>query len=360
MHTMIQQKLIGSFSGLRVGDRLASDRELAVRFSVALLTINKAMKQLERDGYVVRRHGSGTFLASHERLVRRTGGINGNLVIACPDYFSSEYWTRVSLAHGLALKGGLNLLELKIYENSGPEHLLQTLEETDNLRGVLIDPVPGSLTAKMLRGLDRLGVPVVLFSHCPRLESTKNIFSVVPDWFDSGYRKAEVLLEAGRRRLALLRNEAQGKDGGLVLEGVRQALRDRDVDPHGLICPAQTGKCWTDARRAGLELARKVCASAARRPDAIIYDSINGAIGGLRYLAENGLRVPEEISMVCGGPANNLEEYLTPTLTTVNVSLDLEVRTAFEMIQSGIGATDRTRVCPVTVCRRESSAPPVG
>lgn len=357
---MIQQRLVESFSDLRVGDRLPSDRELAARFSVALLTINKAMKQLERDGYVVRRHGSGTFLASHERLVRRTGGVNGNVVIACPDYFSSEYWTRVSLAHGLALKGGLNLLELKIYENSGPEHLLQTLEATDNLRGVLIDPVPGSLSLKMLRGLDRIGVPVVLFSTCPQLESTKNIFAVIPDWFDSGYRKAEVLLEAGRRRLALLRNEAQGKDGGRVLDGVRQALEERGIDPRALICPAQTGKCWTDARRAGLELTRKVCASRARCPDGIIYDSINGVIGGLRYFAESGIRVPEDIGMVCGGPANNLEEYMNPPITTVNVALEREVEAAFEIIQTGGNMSARTIICPVAVCRRGSIVPPVG
>lgn len=44
------------------GDRLLPERELAVSFQTARNTIRSALRQLEEDGLVVRRVGSGTFI----------------------------------------------------------------------------------------------------------------------------------------------------------------------------------------------------------------------------------------------------------------------------------------------------------
>jgi GntR family transcriptional regulator len=49
--------------GLRSGDRLPGETELAVRFSVARPTIREAFKLLEQDGEVTVRHGLGRFVA---------------------------------------------------------------------------------------------------------------------------------------------------------------------------------------------------------------------------------------------------------------------------------------------------------
>lgn len=45
------------------GDALPSERDLAAKVDVSRVTVRKAVQQLVRDGVLVQRHGSGTFVA---------------------------------------------------------------------------------------------------------------------------------------------------------------------------------------------------------------------------------------------------------------------------------------------------------
>lgn len=49
---------------LKAGDRIESERELAARWQVSLMTARHALKALESEGFVVRRIGVGTFVAT--------------------------------------------------------------------------------------------------------------------------------------------------------------------------------------------------------------------------------------------------------------------------------------------------------
>ena len=48
---------------IRPGDALPSERDLAAKVDVSRVTVRKAVQQLVRDGVLVQRHGSGTFVA---------------------------------------------------------------------------------------------------------------------------------------------------------------------------------------------------------------------------------------------------------------------------------------------------------
>ncbi len=48
---------------LQPGDKLASERDLATKFEVSLMTARHAVSMLQQEGYVIRRVGSGTFVA---------------------------------------------------------------------------------------------------------------------------------------------------------------------------------------------------------------------------------------------------------------------------------------------------------
>lgn len=49
----------------KVGDRLPSERDLAVQFSVSRMTLRQAVSLLVEEGVLERRVGSGTYVASH-------------------------------------------------------------------------------------------------------------------------------------------------------------------------------------------------------------------------------------------------------------------------------------------------------
>ncbi|MFC3703181.1 GntR family transcriptional regulator [Devosia honganensis] len=57
---------------IRPGDALPSERDLAQRADVSRVTVRKAMQQLVREGVLVQRHGSGTFVAPETRRVEQS------------------------------------------------------------------------------------------------------------------------------------------------------------------------------------------------------------------------------------------------------------------------------------------------
>ena len=54
---------------LQPGEALRSQADLAEQHGVALATLHQALGALEQDGYIVRRHGVGTFVADEPPVV---------------------------------------------------------------------------------------------------------------------------------------------------------------------------------------------------------------------------------------------------------------------------------------------------
>lgn len=354
LHERIRERVIESLRDYRIGDRLPSDRELARRFGAAFLTVNKVVSELEREGFFVRRQGKGTFLVSREKSVHREGRVrNGEILIGYPDYFSSEYWTRVHTSGELAMKSGTRLVEFKQNEHSGMEKFLETASELRDLRGVMIDPVPGILTGEIFRELRTLKVPVVIFTALPANRVSGNIYSVVPDWFDIARLRVRTLWDAGYRRLASISNEPGGQDNGRTTAGIKQALKECGLRYKDLIRVSGHVKPWQNSCQAGYGLTRDLFRKSFA--DGLIYDSAAGALGGVKYLLERGYGIPDTIGIVSGGYlGGGLEEFAYPGISTVSSSIPYEVEKAFEIILKGGRPQGNTFTCPSVVSYRGS------
>lgn len=57
---------------VKPGDALPSERDLAAKADVSRVTVRKAVQHLVRDGVLVQRHGSGTFVAPQTRRVEQS------------------------------------------------------------------------------------------------------------------------------------------------------------------------------------------------------------------------------------------------------------------------------------------------
>lgn len=57
---------------VKAGDALPSERDLAAKVDVSRVTVRKAVQQLVRDGVLVQRHGSGTFVAPQQNRVEQS------------------------------------------------------------------------------------------------------------------------------------------------------------------------------------------------------------------------------------------------------------------------------------------------
>jgi GntR family transcriptional regulator len=59
----IRHEVIGLIRQLGVGEAIPSERRLSTELGVSRLTLRAALDELVREGYLVRRHGSGTFVS---------------------------------------------------------------------------------------------------------------------------------------------------------------------------------------------------------------------------------------------------------------------------------------------------------
>jgi DNA-binding LacI/PurR family transcriptional regulator len=159
----------------------------------------------------------------------------------------------------------------------------------------------------------------------------------------------EHLIGLGHRDIAHLGGSTEWFDGRVRKRGWESALRDAGLTP-GVYAEGDWSPKW--AFETGLRLIREGL------PQAIFAASDHTALGLYRAFAENGVRVPQDVSVV-GYDDIEGSDYFAPPLTTVRQDFTGVARHAIELLLAAIDgrAVDSTPTLPVLQVRA-STAPP--
>ncbi len=353
----IREWLLNEMQSYDMGAQLPSDRQLAKDLHAALLTVKRVMGDLEREGYVARRQGKGTFLVSRETPVQSKNlqaNVNGKVIFAYPNYYSWEYWKRAYVAEEIALKNEMGLLECKMHPYTTYKSVLDLVKSRDDVRGVLIDPVPGSITRAVFDEFDALGIPIILFSATEFLPLSQNICSSIPDWFKLGYLRTHYLTERGHRAIGLINNEPEGQDQGQTIKGTKHALREAGIGFRELKRIASSTRAWESSIDAGYQLMKQLLDE--HTVSVVMFDSIAGALGGLRTCWERRIRIPDQLSIITNGEWDGNEAYFSPPLTTLRFDIYGQVKQAFDIILGREKLTAKTVQAEILLSERESVA----
>ncbi len=353
----IKAKLIERLRTRPLESRLPSVRALAQEFDAAYLTVNGVIKELEWEGYVRRVPRKGTYLASRERTVQRdhqTGTTRLNtIVFAYPNYFSYATWARLHHAEELTVKQRLGLLEYKMNPGTSYEGLCDLVEGRHRVSGVIVIPIPGSVSRSEIALFDSLNVPVVLMVPCDLVSLGQRVWSVTTDWYRAGYLKGQHLLAAGHERLAFVQHEpAVSERQNLLLRGMRQAMREAGRRQRDLVVLTAQTRPFEDSRESACELTAQLLAT--RQATAAMYESARGVQGALRAVRLAGKCVPEDLAIIATGMGNNDEDYLSPPITTVDPQPDREIDVAFRCLLAPHEQTARRQTVEPVMRVRES------
>ena len=136
---------------------------------------------------------------------------------------------------------------------------------------------------------------------------------VANDVVRGAYLQARELLENGCRKIALVNcSRVYGSSQDRVL-GWNKALeeyRQEEIETWHTYCPRNTGE--------GGYLAMKQLWEDGIRPDGVVAASESIAMGVLRYLTEQEVKVPEDVSIISYS-ASVLGGYATTPLTSIDV-----------------------------------------
>lgn len=309
-------------------ERFPSEESLARRFDISRPTVERALRELKRDGLLESRSGSGSYLTFAAR--NATGAIG----VIAPDYHKIDFFTdlcdeiasSVRKAGYDALLGDVSVPDAE--ERGNWALAIARAYASRRIAGVLLEPVdliPGSheATKKVLDVLASKNIPVVLVDRDylpPPERSPHDLVGI--DNFHAGYRLAKHLLDAGARKIRFLTQPDYATTIQGRISGVAQAVID-------------AGLTWrrdhvieTDP---GDIAAFRRMMSGRNHPDAFVCRNDPLAAKLLQTLSALGIDVPQT-AKVAGFDDAKIANFLNPPLTTIRQPVKLIAQTAVESI----------------------------
>jgi LacI family transcriptional regulator len=186
----------------------------------------------------------------------------------------------------------------------------------------------GTIASEVDELRKRYEVPMVFVDN---YSSSPEVRTVGIDDFRGGYLAAQHLVEAGHERVAFVGPQIEGE--GVLHQrflGFSQALADAGRSSG----PVPVLRCDSHFRD-GLELAAQLAAD-PRRPTGIFTTADIIAIGMLKGFLVNGLRVPDDVSLI-GFDGLPETTYVLPTVSTIRQDVSAKARAA---VQALLGLLD--------------------
>jgi LacI family transcriptional regulator len=188
-----------------------------------------------------------------------------------------------------------------------------------------------------------LGPPAAFCKSFPSIEIEELIAS---------YNATQHLLKLGHKRIAYLTGPATAPWAHERFEGYRRALREEGLDVDDKLV-FQAGSSIEDGTKAALQMLNESC-------DATAVQAVNDlvAIGCAETLLAQGLKIPEDISIVGFGNILTTEYFRVPMTTIRQPKFRLGIA-AVEMMMSLIhGERVQPKRLPAELVERKSTAPP--
>jgi DNA-binding LacI/PurR family transcriptional regulator len=243
------------------------------------------------------------------------------------------------------------------------KHLLVTLTRPDETMaraaeiaregradGLALSLGDANAVTREMRELASLGVPVVLLQQA---STVPGIASVAAQDELGAAAAVTYLVAEGHRRLAWLCGEELWPGPERRNAGVRDAANAAGIALNEWTCKTYT----VEAAREAIALA---LADDAQPPTAIIAANDMIALGVVQQALEQGVRVPEDLSVV-GFNDFDFSAWVRPSLTTVRIPAAEMGKYAVELLLGSDGVFLPTaRVFPAELIVRESSGPARG
>jgi len=334
-------------------NRTATMKDVARRAGVSTATVSHVLNGTRPVGTALRERVRQAvaelgyrpnFIA---RSLRRKGsGAVGVILIDDTNPFFSESTRGVKDA---ALENGYSVLVCNSEGNPDRENEFLELLAEKQVEGVILFNVRDSRLREAAGR--RLTVPVVLVD---RDGASRRMDSVVVDHYAGGMDAMEHLLALGHGRIACVTGPSNSTPALLRLRAYANALRRAGI-------PYDKSLVFRgDFRSESGYAAVSALFSSEKRPTALFAFNDLMAFGAITALAERGLRVPEDVSVV-GYDDILLSSFFNPPLTTVAQPKKEMGRAAFRLLLDRINDESlpaRSLRMNARLVVRKSTAPP--
>jgi DNA-binding LacI/PurR family transcriptional regulator len=272
--------------------RLPSESELVAAHGASRITVNRALRDLQVEGVIERRAGSGSFVKPSTTM-----GCNFGLLI--PELGETEIFEPIcrGMVEGRARSGHVLMWGQPVSNADAKEPLAEDLCHqfiAKKVAGVFFAPLeltPGkdAVNRRIAGAFDRAGIPVVLLDRDLDAYPKRSRYDLIGiDNRRAGYAITLHLIGHGCRRVVFIGRQRSAATVEARISGYREALHDGGLETNpDYIRRIQP---WDE-----IEVRRMV---KQIRPDGIVCANDFTAAHILRTFGSLGIRVPDDVRIV--------------------------------------------------------------
>ena len=336
------------------GQKLPYERELCDLYGVKRVTIRKSLEMLAEEGLILKHMGLGSFVAEKNVPAPSVSAESASTILFIMRRNENDIYHNTS-----SCNTRIFFETEQICRQHGYLLSYVGLDEETNIVDIVRDhPVAGvflvsSYHERTIKELEELSMPAVLLNHYD-----PDMLSVMPDNLGMVMTVIEHLVEMKHRRIAYINGMSDSWNALERWYAFRFAMHANNL-PFDEHLYAVGNWTYEGGRAAARELLK-----APQLPTAIFAASDMMAAGAMEELKQNGLRIPEDISIV-GYDNLDIDVMLSPPLSSATVDFKHMCEVAFDHLRQMIEKGDRVKEryairMPAALIKRESVAYPAG
>jgi GntR family transcriptional regulator, arabinose operon transcriptional repressor len=310
--------------------RLPAERVLASQLGYSRATIGKALGVLEGEGVILRKKGSGTFISNNNK--ERTMTVA--LVMRTAYHYTDTHFRLI--VEEVSKYAEKNNIYIQIFDRL-PDMFKEKPENNSLMAAINNKIIDGVLVVSRMP----LGIISQISAACPTvfinniLGNGSEISCVSCDHFRVGFLAGKYLLEKGHRKVAYMTDSLAHPESTFEFSGFKSALEMGGVEIK------ETDILET---RQNIEILSKRVLHFLKDSTYTACFERNScyALKIMSVLQNNGIRVPEDISIIAGGNYRN-NGHAIKKLTIINNQLEKMCQMGLEILQDIIKNNNKTR-----------------
>ena len=292
---------------IQPGEKLPSENQFTVQYSLSRHTVRKALSLLEQEGYIEACHGKGTFCSEKMRHMKKSRNI-----AVVTTYISDYIFPRLiqGIDNVLSEQGYSIILKNTGNSRQKEAKCLEELLQKD-IDGLIIEPSKSQLSCRhpgLYENLEKYQIPYIFIQGI--YTEMKDKPHILMDDARGGYLVTKYLLEQGHRRITGF-FKADDIQGIQRHKGYVRALQEAGIpyDPDLVV--------WfhTEDRRSKPSMMVKEIVKTGSLPHGIVCYNDQISVQVIESLEDCGLQVPKDISVT--GYDNSLYAQRGTGITTI-------------------------------------------
>ncbi len=327
------------------GQQFWTEQALIDRLSVSQITVRRALNDLAKDGFLMRRAAKGTIV--RKPTLAKTSDFR--VAIFVPKHNSDILNNAVEHFSSLCDERKQRMQTYYTYKGQSVRDALSVIEHPAEVQRVILLGQPRAAAHEMLDLLAERGYRAIAVDTTIATDQSDYVGYDDVCGIDIAL---DHLVSLGHRRITFLISEPETADDVVVRRRAFEA-RTEMLGIDGMVHSCGT-EFWESAHEAAYTAMPQLWGRSPK-PTAILTVSDAGAWAALKWLGEQGIKVPGDVS-VMGFDDDRLSRYTQPSLTTLGRDRRALATEALEVLSNPTPSKSKILI-PPHIVTRDSTGP---